>query len=149
MNSTFPTGQGVASDDEMINSVSGYPNSIGYVEFTDDVLAKAIVQLINRAGERLLPSPSSFASASADFTGLPTLHYDPSTSLKGDIVDGPGLYSWPFSGFYYITLHTKDSADCNKAGKFYSFLQWMVSSSSSRLTATSYLHNYDVSGKLI
>jgi ABC-type phosphate transport system substrate-binding protein len=130
----------VNSDVYMYNMVSGTPNSIGYVEYTSDVPSAQIVQIINRAGAKVGPSWQSFSAASADFVDLPSLHYDPTTSLTGDIVDGKGLSSWPFSGFYYIIVHTKNSDDCTKTGKLYSFLNWMVSSSSSRLTATSYLY---------
>jgi len=107
--------QGVAA------AVINTPNSIGYVELSFAIangLPKAT--MVNKAGEEVVASAESLASAMADFAG------SFSDKLTATIVDAPGAGSWPIAGYTYIILHTTSMTDCVKAQKLVEFLRWAL-----------------------
>jgi phosphate transport system substrate-binding protein len=76
--------------------------------------------MVNKAGEEVVASAESLASAMADFAG------SFSDKLTATILDAPGAGSWPIAGYTYIILHTTSMTDCVKAQKLVEFLRWAL-----------------------
>jgi hypothetical protein len=46
--------------------------------------------------------------------------------VVGNIVDGPGATSWPFTYYEYVTMRSR-SNDCAKLDKLFRFIVWVIS----------------------
>mgnify|MGYP001600748331 CR=1 FL=1 len=98
------------------------PGGIGYLELKYAQNAGLrYAALINRAGERVWPTPQSVQSAERNTP--PT----PGTYLKPSIVDAPGEASYPISAFTYLLVYRDLSEmDPEKAHALIDFLRWIL-----------------------
>jgi phosphate transport system substrate-binding protein len=97
------------------------PNSLGYVELSYAISNKmAYASMLNKAGNTVVASGDSVASAMNDFANAFT------DKFTATIVDAPGANSWPITGYTYIILHTTSMTDCVKAQKLVEYLIWAL-----------------------
>lgn len=99
----WKTGIGAKGNDGVANLVRQTRNSIGYVEYTYAEQAKLnYVNLINRAGKTVAPSPQSFAAAvaSADWHRVP--------SYAVSLTNSPAQEAWPIAAASFILIRKNE-----------------------------------------
>ncbi len=115
--STIPwrTGTGVAGSGGMIEAVRRTEGAIGYVDYADAKRAGlSYLDLVNRDGRVVQPTPSSFLAAST--------HTD---LASGDfsLVDAPGAASWPITAATFVLMRA-DPVDPEASTAALRFFDW-------------------------
>ncbi|NOZ07233.1 MAG: phosphate ABC transporter substrate-binding protein PstS [Chloroflexi bacterium] len=116
----WPVGVGGKGNEGVSGVIRQQPGSLGYVELAyaaQNKIAYASVQ--NSAGAFVAPTLASITAASDAFgNALPA-------DMGQLLVNAPGKESYPISGYTFLLLY-KDMADCAKAQKLASFVQWAI-----------------------
>ncbi|MGH6849011.1 MAG: phosphate ABC transporter substrate-binding protein PstS [Methylocella sp.] len=114
----WPAGIGAKGNEGVANNVLQTNGAIGYVEYAYAKQNKmTFVDMINKAGKRVVPDAASFqaAAANADWANAPGFYQI--------LTDQPGANSWPIAGATFILMHAtpNDPAAAAEALKFFSW----------------------------
>ena len=117
----------------MAAEVKATVGAIGYNELAY-ILTNQIqyAQVLNAAGQYVLPSLDSAASAAnADIANIPA-------DLRFFIVNAPGASSYPITGFSWVIVYQSQS-NADKGEAVANMLWWMVTKGQQYSTAKSYV----------
>jgi len=118
---------GVAAQVKATVGAIGY-NELAYI-LTNQI---QYAQVLNAAGQYVLPSLDSAASAAnADIANIPA-------DLRFFIVNAPGASSYPISGFSWVIVYQNQS-NADKGEAVANMLWWMVTKGQQYSTAKSYV----------
>ncbi|KAJ3206988.1 hypothetical protein HDU67_007820 [Dinochytrium kinnereticum] len=98
------------------------PYSIGYVDMATAINLPTAA-IINKVGETILPTSSSFRYAAEDFTS--TADGD-SASAYIHLVDATGDLSYPISMFMYLAIRVEYPSSCIDAYELVRYLLWVT-----------------------
>ncbi|MGB8965018.1 MAG: phosphate ABC transporter substrate-binding protein PstS [Candidatus Cybelea sp.] len=115
-----PSAVGAKGNEGVAGQVRSTPGAIGYVELAyviENHMSSALLQ--NRAGRWVGITPETVAAAAASRPDV--------TSTNFSIVDAPGPFAWPISGYSWVVVYKKPS-DPNRAKLLYTVLSWLVGS---------------------
>jgi len=114
----WPTGIGGRGNEGVANYVSRVDGAIGYVEYAyalqNDL---TYTQLMNKAGNYVLPTADAFsaAAANADWVNAP--------GYALELVDQPGANTWPIVGASFILMY-KQQSNRDNARAMLEFFDW-------------------------
>jgi phosphate transport system substrate-binding protein len=117
----WPVGEARMGNEGVAKSVSEVEGAIGYVEYLYAERSKlATINLKNKDGYFVAPSPASFAQAFQQASWKRASYYESLTNL-------PGANSWPIVAVSYALIHRTNN-DYEEAKKTLDFLDWIYSS---------------------
>ena len=130
---TWPVGTGADGNDGVAAAVRQTPHSIGYVEFAYVARDKlSWVQMRNRAGHFVAPSPASFAAAAngADWKATRDFYLI--------LTDAPGADAYPITATTFI-LAPKHQPDFTRTRALLQLFQWALFKGQPQASALGYV----------
>ena len=110
----WPVGSGAKGNDGVAGSVKRIKNSIGYVEYAYAYENKIVwTSLINQAGQKVNPSPETFAAAAG------RAKWDRNQSYFLWLVNAEGPEAWPIAAATFILIKRDNPAALAKVTKFF------------------------------
>jgi len=129
----WPAGAGAKGNDGIAATVRNTKGAIGYVESAYASQNKLItVQLRNKAGRYVNPTPEAFLAAAAN------ANWRDAKNFAADIVDQPGDKSWPIVSATFVLL-PKDPKDPARSANVTKFFDWAYKNGSSIATSLDYI----------
>jgi len=116
----WPVGVGGKGNEGVSGVIRQQPGSLGYVELAyaaQNKMAYASVQ--NSAGAFVAPTLASITAASNAFGN------EMPEDMGQLLVNAPGKESYPIAGYTFLLFY-QDMADCAKANKLVSFVNWAI-----------------------
>ena len=89
--------------------------------------------MINSKGTAVVADAETFEAAALDFLNA----FD--TNNYADLVNPPGVNSYPISTYEYYAIRSKSIVDCQKGTRFMDYLIWTQTGSDAVLTTLLYL----------
>lgn len=129
----WPAGAGAKGNDGIAATVRNTKGAIGYVESAYASQNKLItVQLRNKAGRYVNPTPEAFLAAAAN------ANWRDAKNFAADIIDQPGEKSWPIVSATFVLL-PKDPKDPARSANVTKFFDWAYKNGSSIATSLDYI----------
>ena len=114
----WPAGAGATGNDGVAATVRNTRGGIGYVEYAYASYNRLVtVQLRNKAGYFVAPTPKAFAAAAANSD------WANAKNFAVRLIDQPGDKSWPIVSATFIEL-PKDPADPARSAAVMKFFDW-------------------------
>jgi phosphate transport system substrate-binding protein len=117
---SWPTGQGAKGNEGAAAAVQQTKNSIGYVEYTQAILAKlSTASIQNRAGNFIVPNNKTFQSAAA------SANWNTTSDFYLILTDPPGDDAYPIAATVFVLMQKKPGRLRNQRAAL-DYFQWAL-----------------------
>ncbi len=115
----WPTGIDGRGNEGVARNVGAIKGAIGYVELANAAQRNLkVAKVVNRSGNAVMPSPTSFQAAASNATWQAPDFYELLT-------DTPGEQSWPITATVFVLL-PRQPVDATQSTEALRFFQWAL-----------------------